>query len=171
MNVLIAVASKHGSTREIAAAIADDLRSASIPVDLQDAAAVHDLTPYDAVILGSGIYAGSWLPEAKRFAAQLRDQLAARPLWVFSSGPIGEEPQPHDDPQQLAAPLGDVTIRDHRIFVGKLDRRNLGLGERLIARVVHAPEGDFRDWEAIHAWAQQLAAALHSAEQASLTHV
>lgn len=161
MTILIAVASKHGSTREIAQTIAEDLCTQGLAVDLQDAGEVSSVAGYQAVVLGSGIYAGSWLPEAKRFAEQHRTELARLPVWLFSSGPIGlEDPQPHDDPQKLAAPLGDVIVRDHRIFVGKLDRQQLGFGERLIARVVSAPEGDFRDWEAIHQWADEIAAAL-----------
>lgn len=160
MTILIAVASKHGSTREIAQAIAEDLRAQDLVVELREAGEVSDIAGYEAVILGSGVYAGSWLPEAKHFAETQRTELSRLPVWIFSSGPIGDDPQPHEDPQKLAAPLGDVVVRDHRIFVGKLDRQNLGFGERLIARVVGAPEGDFRDWAAIHQWAGEIAAAL-----------
>lgn len=145
--------------------IAEDLRSHGLAVDLQEAGEVTGIAGYEAVVLGSGVYAGSWLPEAKRFAEQHRAELAERQVWLFSSGPIGlEDPQPHDDPQKLAAPLGEVIVRDHRIFVGKLDRQNLGFGERLIARVVGAPAGDFRDWQAIHEWAGAIAAALAPTE-------
>lgn len=161
MNILIAVASKHGSTREIAEVIAEDLRAQGLAVDLQEAGEVTSIAGYAAVILGSGIYAGSWLPEAKRFAQQQHAELARVPVWVFSSGPLGaHDPQPHDDPQKLAAPLGDVMVRDHRIFVGKLDKQNLGFGEQLIAKIVGAPDGDFRDWPAIHEWASTIAAAV-----------
>lgn len=163
MKVLLAVASKHGSTREIAAAIAATLRTQSFEVDLRDIAEVAEVAGYDAVIIGSAIYAGQWLPEARQFAKHHAVQLAARPLWLFSSGPLGAgEPQPHDDPQQLATALQDVAIRDHRIFVGKLDPADLGFGERLIARVVHAPAGDFRDWSAVRDWASAIGAELAS---------
>ncbi|MBV9791338.1 MAG: flavodoxin domain-containing protein [Chloroflexi bacterium] len=167
MTILIAVASKHGSTREIAQAIAEDLRAKELVVDLREAGEIASIDGYDAVMLGSGIYAGSWLPEAKHFAETQRTELARLPVWLFSSGPLGDDPQPHDDPQKLAAPLGDVVVRDHRIFVGKLDRQNLGFGERLIARVVGVPEGDFRDWDAIHAWAGEIAVALAPAVASS----
>jgi menaquinone-dependent protoporphyrinogen oxidase len=164
MNMLVVVASKHGSTRDIANTIAEELRAAQFAVDLQDAHDVADLRGYDAVVLGSAIYAGSWLPAAKRFAEQHRAQLATLPVWVFSSGPLGAaNPQPHDDPARLAAPLGDIPIRDHRIFVGKLDRDDLGVAERMIAKVVKAPFGDFRDWDAVRAWAHDIAAALQPA--------
>jgi menaquinone-dependent protoporphyrinogen oxidase len=161
LNILVAVASKHGSTNDIAAAIAEELRAAQFAVDLKDADAVDELRGYDAVVLGSAIYAGSWLPVAKQFAYEHRAQLATLPLWVFSSGPLGTpHPQPHNDPNRLAAPLGDIAVRDHRIFVGKLDQRDLGIAERLIAKVVGAPYGDFRDWDAVRAWAHDIAAAL-----------
>lgn len=164
MTILVAVASKHGSTHEIAEAIAEVLRTDGFATDVRDAGAIDTLFGYGAVVLGSAIYAGSWLPEAKQFADQHRSALAELPVWVFSSGPLGaDDVQPHDDPQKLAAPLGEVPVRDHRIFVGKLDKSNLGFGERLIAKVVKAPEGDFRNWTAIHEWAQSIAAALHSA--------
>ena len=161
MKLLIAVASKHGSTREIAAAIAATLRTQSFTVDLRDVAEVAGIDGYDAVIIGSAIYAGQWLPEAKRFAKHYATQLAERPLWLFSSGPLGAgEPQPHDDPQRLVTALQGVAIRDHRIFVGKLEPADLGFGERLLARVVHAPAGDFRDWSAVRDWASAIGAEL-----------
>ena len=161
MKILVTVASKHGSTREIAEVIADALRAEHVDVDLQQVDDVTTITPYDAVVLGSAIYAGSWLPAATHFAERYRAHLATLPVWVFSSGPLGtEDPQPHDDPNHLAASLGEVAVRDHRIFVGKLDHHELGIAERMIATVVGAPYGDFRDWDAVHGWAREIAAAL-----------
>lgn len=171
MNVLVAVASKHGSTREIATAIADELRAAGLEVDLRDlkeAGAIKGLGGYGAVVLGSGIYAGNWLPEARRFAQGQRAALAGLPVWLFSSGPLGSpDPQPRDDPAKLAAPLGDVPVRDHRVFVGKLDRDDLGLGERLIVKMVRAPYGDFRDWEDVRGWARKVAGELLAPDSAA----
>jgi menaquinone-dependent protoporphyrinogen oxidase len=165
MNVLVAVASKHGSTREIAEAIADELRSTGLAVDLRDVDEVAALIPYNALVFGSAIYAGSWLPEARRFAERLHAQCGSMPVWVWSSGPLGApESQPHENPGQLAAPLDGVAIREHRIFEGRLDREKLGFAERVIVRVVKAPDGDFRDWEAIRAWAREIAAALAAVE-------
>jgi menaquinone-dependent protoporphyrinogen oxidase len=163
MHILIAVASKHGSTHEIAQAIGAEIRAHNIMADVCDAGAVTDLTPYDAVVLGSGIYAGSWLPDAKLFATRHHAALQQRPVWVFSSGPLGDDdPQPHDNPERLAAPLAGVPIRDHQIFVGKLDTSALSFAERLITRVVMAPDGDFRDWEAVRDWATSIAAAVEA---------
>jgi menaquinone-dependent protoporphyrinogen oxidase len=163
MTILVAVASKHGSTREIAETVTDHLRANNLDVDLRNAGDVSEIDGYEAVILGSAIYAGSWLPEARDFATHFRSELAQLPVWLFSSGSLGaDDPQPYDNPQQLAAPLGAVPVRDHRVFVGKLDTDSLGFGERLIAKVVQAPEGDFRDWEAIRNWAYAIATALQT---------
>lgn len=162
MNVLLAVASKHGSTREIASAIAEELQNSGLSVDLQEVRDIDTLNGYDAIILGSAIYAGQWLPEARDFATAVRTELVHFPLWLFSSGPLGaENPQPQDDPAKLAESLGDIPVLDHRVFVGKLDPTKLGLGERLIAKAVHAPAGDFRNWDEIRAWAREIARELH----------
>jgi menaquinone-dependent protoporphyrinogen oxidase len=165
MKVLIAVASKHGSTREIAGALSEELQAAHIAVDLRDLASgeIADVGNYAAVILGSAIYAGNWLPAAKQFAQQHQDALASLPVWLFSSGPLGtDNPQPHDDPEKLALALGPVRPREHHVFVGKLDSAALGLGERLLVKMVHAPSGDFRDWEAVRNWGREIAQQLHS---------
>jgi menaquinone-dependent protoporphyrinogen oxidase len=163
MKVLIAVASKHGSTREIAEAITEELRNSSLDADLRDVLEVSEITHYDAVILGSAIYAGSWLSEAKHFAEQHNVDLLKVPVWLFSSGPLGSEnPRPHDDPNKLASPMGKVQARDHRVFVGQLNPAELGFGERLLAKAVGAPAGDFRDWDEIRGWARGVATELHS---------
>jgi menaquinone-dependent protoporphyrinogen oxidase len=160
MNILVTVASKHGSTWAIGEQIAHELRVAGHTVDLTRPDEVTSLNDYDAVVLGSAIYAGSWLPAARDFATLYQPQLRGLPLWVFSSGPLGSPPQPQDDPKKLAGPVGTIPVRDHRVFVGALDPQDLGFAERLIVRAVKAPAGDFRDWAAIQAWASDIAAAL-----------
>ncbi|MFN8420365.1 MAG: flavodoxin domain-containing protein [Anaerolineae bacterium] len=163
MNVLVAVATKHGSTYEIAEEIVQELKAEGYAVELRSADDIADVTGYDAVILGSAVYAGNWLPEAKQFIERNHRKLAELPVWVFSSGPLGSHnPQPHDDPARLAAPLGEVLVRDHKVFVGKLNVTDLGLAERLIVLAVRAPEGDFRDWDEIRMWAQKIARELQS---------
>jgi menaquinone-dependent protoporphyrinogen oxidase len=157
MKILITVASKHGSTREIAEAITEELRGSGLDADLLGASEVDSLEGYDAIILGSGIYAGSWLPEAKYFIEQYRPELSRMPIWLFSSGPLGENSKSTDDPKKLEAPLAGIEVREHKIFVGKLDPATLGLGERLIVKVVGAPAGDFRNWSEIRDWAKQIA--------------
>jgi menaquinone-dependent protoporphyrinogen oxidase len=161
MKTLVAFASRHGSTREVAQAIAYELRRAGVTVDLEEAEDVSDISGYEAVVLGSAVYMGNWLDEARRFAERHQQQLAGMPVWFFSSGPLGkDDPQPHGDPERIKDLVQAINPQGHRVFVGKLDKRTLGLGERLAVKMVHAPEGDFRNWTAVHEWARGIAAAL-----------
>jgi menaquinone-dependent protoporphyrinogen oxidase len=170
MKVLVAVASKHGSTREIADAIVEELRSSHIEADLRDAEEVTTIRGYHAEILGSAIYLGKRLPEARTFPEHHRVALSKLPVWMFSSGPLGaEDPQPHSDPKELTSPLRHVTPRGHRVFLGKLDGTQLGFGERIAVKMVRAatgdyraPYGDFRNWDDIRGWAREIAAELQS---------
>lgn len=164
MHVLVTVASKHGSTRGIAAAIADELHARGINAEARDIEEAPMVVRYDAVIIGSAVYMGNWLPEAWEFVNRNRAALAGVPVWLFSSGPLGQEdPQPTAGLNRLDELMAAAGAREHRMFVGKLDKRALGIGERLIARAVKAPEGDFRDWDAIRAWAREIASALSDA--------
>src|SRR5688572_28093613 len=92
--LLVAFASKRGSTAEIAEAIADELRGAGLTVDCRPAGEVEEVSGYDAVVLGSAVYMKRWQHEARRLLHKHRDELSARPLWIFSSGPFGEHPDP-----------------------------------------------------------------------------
>ncbi len=152
---------------------AEELRAANFEVklqDLQDENEVSEISACSAVILGSAVYAGNWLPSAKHFAEQYQPALSKLPVWLFSSGPIGkDDPKPHDDPNKLASSLGEVKVQDHRVFVGKLDLADLKLGERLITRLLKAPTGDFRDWVEIRGWAQEIAQELHSGSIAGMS--
>ena len=163
MTVLVAYASKHGSTEGIARAIADRLSELGVPADVQTVGDVEDLGERDAVVLGSAVYAGSWMKEAIEFAHRHAEPLAERPVWLFSSGPLGEEVQDDEEqPRQLPELRGLIGPIDHRIFFGALDRSKLGFGERMIVKAVKAPDGDFRDWDAIQAWTDGIAAELRS---------
>jgi menaquinone-dependent protoporphyrinogen oxidase len=163
MAVLVAVASKHGSTRGIADAIAGELRALGLAADVGDVEDAVDPALYDAVILGSAVYMGKWMAEAKRFIDSHGPILATVPVWLFSSGPLGaENPKPTGDPAQIDELMAATHARGHRIFSGRLDPDGLGLGERLIAKAVHAPSGDFRDWDAIRAWAREIGMALQA---------
>lgn len=155
MSVLITYASKHGSTKEIAERITARLRQLGKDAEIRPVEAVGDLRPYEAVVLGSAVYFGSWMKEPVEFVAANRDALAARPVWLFSSGPTGETSLP--DPKQVAELNAAIRPRDHRMFGGALDHRKLSLPERVIIKGVKAPEGDFRDWAAIDAWASSIA--------------
>jgi menaquinone-dependent protoporphyrinogen oxidase len=163
MNVLVAVASKHGSTMGIGEAVAAELRAMGIDADVRDVDEVTDNWPYDGVVVGSAVYMGKWLREAIAFVRDHETALRAVPVWLFSSGPLGAgEPVPLGDPEPLGELMEAARARGHRVFSGRLDKDHLGLGERLIARAVHAPAGDFRDWEAIGTWAREIGEALRA---------
>jgi menaquinone-dependent protoporphyrinogen oxidase len=159
MRLLIAVASRHGSTHGIAEAIADELRAASVEVVLENIAGVTSLEGFDAVIIGSAVYMGNWMPEARRFVELHESSLTRVPVWVFSSGPVEADIE-GTEPPKVAELAERLAARDHTVFAGKLDRSDLSLGERLVTRVVKAPEGDFRDWATIRAWARDVATEL-----------
>jgi len=162
MNVLIAVASKYGATRDIADEIAGVLQQKGIDTDTQACDAVVDVDGFDAVIVGSAVYAGRWRPEAMTFVSDHAAQLESIPVWLFSSGPLGDPPKPQEDPSDLDDLTALVNVRGHAVFAGSLDKANLSLGEKAIVKLVKAPYGDFRPWETIRAWADHIAEVLSS---------
>lgn len=157
MNVLIVYASKHGSTREIAEAIAAEIEIAGFRSHVHDAASVSSLEGVDAVVLGSAVYVGQWQESAVNFIEKFQDGLRQLPVWLFSSGPIGQDPFPKEDPPATPDLIERTGARDYRSFAGRLDRARLGFGERLVSRVVRAPEGDFRQWQEIRGWGRTIA--------------
>jgi menaquinone-dependent protoporphyrinogen oxidase len=163
MKVVVAYASKHGSTEGIAIAIAERLTEAGAPALAIPVNDVSDLGDATAVVLGSAIYAGSWMKEAVEFVHRLAEPLAERPVWLFSSGPLGEDVEDEEpQPRQLAEMEGIIGPVEHRLFFGALDRSALGFAERMIVKAVKAPDGDFRDWDEIRAWADAIASDLAS---------
>ena len=122
MKVLVAVASRHGSTKEIGAAIAEVLQASGFDVELADPDDVDDLESLDAVVLGSAVYVGRWSASARAFVDRFAGRLAQRPVWLFSSGPGGDPPAPVGDPEEITAVLRRVGARGHRTFPGRLDR-------------------------------------------------
>jgi menaquinone-dependent protoporphyrinogen oxidase len=158
MTVLVACASKHGATTEIAEALGRELCARGIDADVRSAEEVDGVGAYDAVVLGSAVYMGRWLPAARAIAEVYAGELAARPTWLFSSGPTGNPPRPLDEPE-LADIVERVHARGHRTFAGKLARADLSFGERSIVRLVKAADGDYRDWDDVAAFAEEIAAA------------
>ncbi len=158
MRTLIAYASKHGATGGIAERIGQTLRARGIDADVKPAGDITDISGYEAVILGSAVYFGSWMKVAAELARRNREALAARPVWLFSSGPIGATPLP--EPKEIAELRAALRPRDHREFAGALDASALAFTERVIVKVMKATSGDFRDWSDIDAWAESIASAL-----------
>ena len=160
MKVLVCAASKHGSTAEIAQAIGYALSAAGMDVDIRRPEDVRTVAPYDGVVFGSGVYAGRWLDPVKKLIERESAALAYKPVWLFSSGPIGDPLKPDEEPADVARLREATHAVDHRVFPGKLDRGQLGLAEKAIVSVVHAAEGDFRTWEPVAAWASSIARTL-----------
>jgi menaquinone-dependent protoporphyrinogen oxidase len=164
--VLVTAASRHGSTHEIAETLARRLQEAAAARGRElAAAALHaenrpDPTAYDAVVLGSAVYGGSWLEPARDLAHGHAAVLRARPLWLFSSGPIGAPPYPPDEPYDTATLTALLAPRGHQVFPGRLEPTLLSAPERAVVTAMRAPVGDFRDWSAVRSWAAEIAAAL-----------
>lgn len=162
MKVLVTAASKHGSTGEMARAIGDELAERGIEAAVLLPEEVGTVEAYEAVVLGSAVYAGRWMKEAKELVDRFEDSLAGKDVWLFSSGPIGDPPKPEEDPVDVAEIAERTGARDHRVFAGKLVKAQLNFGEKAIVLALRAPEGDFRDWGEIKAWAAEIADALGS---------
>jgi menaquinone-dependent protoporphyrinogen oxidase len=169
VRVLVSAASRHGSTGEIAARIADVLRTA-LPrgsvVDVESAAEVADVAPYDAVVLGSAVYMGRWMEDARHAAVRIA-AYPPRLVWLFSSGPIGDPPKPDEEPVEVSGIVTATKARGHRVFAGRLDRHRLGFAEKAMVAALRVRDGDFRDWDAIDSWGRQIAAELCSSDESA----
>ena len=171
MSILVAYASKHGATQGIAERIAERLRSAGLEAEARPVRQVRSLAGYDAFVIGSALYLFHWLKEAQSFVRRNRAVLASRPVWIFSSGPIGTDRVDKDGhdvlaaagPRELPELVEAVNSREHHVFFGAYDpqQRPIGLSERFIGLIPAAraafPAGDFRDWAEIDTWADAIA--------------
>lgn len=165
MRVLVTAASKHGATNGISESIAKTLEANGVETTFERPAEVESLNGFDAVVLGSSVYGGRWMDSAKEFAHRFAGDLERKPLWLFSSGPLGDPPKPDEIPADGSAIAERTFAREHKVFAGKLDKSKLGFGEKAIMVAVRAPEGDFRDWKAIRQWAVEIADALFAMQR------
>jgi len=163
--VLVAYASKYGATAAIAEKIGEVLRAAGLPTDVLPAGRVRDLTPYRAVVLGSAVYMFHWRKEAAKLLKTLEPAQAGRPVWLFSSGPTSKvDTEAFLEGLKLPKGLQPIADRLHprdvAVFRGVLDLKKLNAFERWIMSRMKAPAGDFREWDAIEAWAGIIAQTL-----------
>ena len=153
--VLVAYASKHGTTREVAEAVAATLRELGLLVEVVEAAQVRDVARYDAIVVGAGLYMGKWHADARHLLKRHRSELAAKPLAVFGMGPDSlEHAKVADSWKQLARSLEATPELDPiavAIFGGALKPENWPF---LFKRL---PAFDARDWDAIRSWAEEVA--------------
>jgi menaquinone-dependent protoporphyrinogen oxidase len=165
--VLVAFASKHGSTGEIAEAIGEELRSLGSEVDVRPAAEVADVLHYDAFVVGSAVYNGRWRGEARSLLKRLERECPARATWLFSSGPTGGSPEADAAveaarrasssaaPQDIVRAVRRIAVQGHVTFTGKVGDAATGVLERFV------PRGDWRDFEQVAAWARSIDGALN----------
>lgn len=176
MKALVAYATRHGATTGIAERIAQTLNENGISAEALPVDEVRDVSAYDAVVLGSSTYVSHWLKDAARFAHRHREELAARPVWLFSSGPLGTDlvDDQGRDVRETSRPkeIDELTellgVRGERVFFGAYDEEAapIGMMERTVRHLPASkgmlPSGDFRDWATIESWAGEIAAELRA---------
>jgi menaquinone-dependent protoporphyrinogen oxidase len=164
MRVLVTAASLRGATYEIAEAIAAGLAGRGVDADSRPVEEVDTLAGYDAFVIGSAVYVGRWLEPARVLVERHAALLAERPVWLFSSGPLGppDALKPEGDPVDVGELVQLVRPVRHQVFAGRLDKSRLGPAEKAVVIAVQAPEGDFRDWEAIERFAHAISGGIRN---------
>jgi menaquinone-dependent protoporphyrinogen oxidase len=161
--ILVAYATRAGSTYEIAERVAEVLRTQGAAVEVKPVSAVHELQSYSAVVVGSAIRMGHWLPEAVGFVRTNREALSRIPSAYFVVSGLLRDDTPEMRREVLTfldpvrALLEPVRIG---LFAGKLDYSTIDGFDRSIAEGVSSAQGDWRDWQAIDEWAHDLLPAL-----------
>lgn len=169
MSILVGYASKHGATGEIAERIAEILTLEGQHAEARPVQQAVDLSGYEGFVVGSAVYTTHWLKDATAFVMSNRDLLAHRPVWLFSTGPLGTDAtdakgvdlRTAAEPKEIPGFREAIHPRDHRVFFGALDPGRLTFAEKALRKLPAAremmPEGDFRDWTEIEAWARSIA--------------
>ena len=166
-HVLVAYASKYGSTKGVAERIAATLLAAGCRVELLAVDQVPDASVYDAVIFGSAVFNQRWLPEAEQFIDRNRRALANRPVWLFSVGTFGDQKRiigtlMKREPKGIRTLAEAICPREYRVFAGIIDRHQWPFMSRLFYYSLGGHLGDNRDWRAIEEWAEDIGRALRS---------
>ncbi len=158
-SVWIAFASEHHSTRQIAARISDRLVEQGHAVEVHELPAGPLSPPPDAVVVGSAVHDGAWLPAAETFVQTRAELLGSRPVWMFSVGMTAALPGPlrllaaRAEQPRIARLVGLVRPREHRRFSGVIRRGHLDRKGAMLFRLLGCRYGDYRDWAEIDAWA------------------
>jgi menaquinone-dependent protoporphyrinogen oxidase len=164
-SVLVVYASRYGSTRGIAELIANRLRETDYHIDLRSVEQVDDLTPYEAVVLGSAVFNQRWIPEAEALVRSNLAEFADRSVWLFSVGTFGDRkavigPSMRREPKGIREIEEAIHPRDYRVFAGVIDRHRWPFLSRLLYHALGGRLGDNRDWPDIDRWADGIASAL-----------
>jgi len=166
--VLIAYATRYGSTQEVAEAVGAQLRERGLAVEVRRAREVRSLDGLSAVVLGAPLYIGSLLREARQFLKRNRTALSQMPVALFVLGPVHGGKELDGARTQLdtvLAKLSWLKPTTIEVFVGRYDPAQLRFPDSLLdvlpASPLHGqPAHDGRDWSAIRAWADTLPAVL-----------
>jgi menaquinone-dependent protoporphyrinogen oxidase len=164
--ILVTYATRNGSTKEVAEAIGEGLQARGSEVDVVPIANVDNIILYDAMVIGSPIRSGSWLPEAVEFVAKHRRVLCQAQVAYFATCATLAEDTPETRRTALSflAPVleavPDVQPCDVGLFAGAYDVKKLSFPLRLMMMTKRLPQGDFRDWSAVQHWAQEIHPAL-----------
>ncbi|MFE1285779.1 flavodoxin domain-containing protein [Streptomyces sp. NPDC058751] len=164
--VLVTYGTTNGSTAEIAEAVADTLREGGLTARALPARSVTSVAPYDAVVVGGGLYAGRWHKDARWFVRRHRAQLAHTPVWLFSSGPLDSSAADRDIPpvRGVRRTMDRLDARGHVTFGGCLKE---GAEGRIAKMIVSSGKGgDFRDFDAVEKWAKGIADSLNQRDHA-----
>ena len=167
--ILVAYGTRHGSTAEIAAHIATRFTAAGFDTDTIEANLGIDLTKYDALIVGSPIYASSWLPEPTLILIANHQCITDIPIALFSTGMIdvkhpGKLRAEHDAWIEKAFTQEDINLNiiASTTFNGAYNRRNFPLWMRIVDSILRiTPQGDYRQWDKIEDWADETARTLN----------
>ena len=153
--VLVTFGSKREGTAEIARAIAEQLQKCGFTVDCMSADRVTNINPYSAFVIGGAVYMHHWHRDARRFAARFAPTLRERPVWCFSSGPLDSTATAHEIPpvRNVTRILNRLHARGHATFGGRLSPYANGFPASAMART---NAGDWRDWDQIRGWANQI---------------
>ncbi len=163
--VLVAYASRHHGTEGIAREVAATLQADGLQVDFRRAETVAGVDGYAAVILGSAVYMAHWEQAALDLLRRERAALAARPVWLFSSGPVGDgkttrRPDTVPHPEVAIALAEEVGVRGLAMFGGRVDPGEDGFDIQVMAQA--GLEGDWRDLNRVRAWSHSIAVVLRS---------
>ena len=160
--VLVAYATRFGSTHEVASAIVHELNTAGLQALSAEAGSALNPDDFDAFVIGSPMYGGRWMSDAAMFTAIMAERIGDKPVALFSMGTLGvnNTVSGHAEHVAFVERIGVVApglnIISDTNFTGYFERANLPWYLRILDRFVPTPQGDHRDWEAIKSWARSL---------------
>ncbi len=154
--ILVAYGTKRGSTGEVASEIAARLREHGLTVECRPVGEVDNLRVFDGVVVGGALYLGRLHPDVRRLLRESRKELAALPVAVFAMGPRTLEPHDVESSREqlnhALAKVPEIVPFAVAVFGGVFDPATASFPFNRI------PASDARDWDAIHAWADEIAA-------------